>query len=191
MFSRLEGTTGRFAMEITSHDDWKQRKTRHEAFLSLGSNLGDKAGNLEQARLKLEESGVRLEKVSPVYLTEPVDFKEQNWFLNQVLWVSTSLDPAQLLQLCLKIEGDMGRERRVAKGPRNIDIDVLLYQDLVMESQPLTIPHPRLHLRRFVLQALADLAPDLVHPVLLKPIIELLRGCSDPAQMRQLGQSLE
>jgi 2-amino-4-hydroxy-6-hydroxymethyldihydropteridine diphosphokinase len=182
-----DGTTGRFAMEIMSHRGRKRRKTRvYEAFLGLGSNLGDKAGKLEQARRKLEEAGVHLERVSPVYLTEPVDFKEQDWFLNQVLWVSTALDPMQLLQVCLKIEGEMGRERRVAKGPRSIDIDVLLYQGLVLRSQALTIPHPRLHLRRFVLQALAALAPELIHPVLQKPMIELLLGCSDTAQVRQL-----
>jgi 2-amino-4-hydroxy-6-hydroxymethyldihydropteridine diphosphokinase len=96
------------------------------------------------------------------------------------------LDPMQLLQVCLKIEGEMGRERRVAKGPRSIDIDVLLYQGLVLRSQALTIPHPRLHLRRFVLQALAALAPELIHPLLQKPMIELLLGCPDTAQVRQL-----
>src|SRR5262245_24826701 len=182
-----DGTTGGFAMEITSHSGRKRRKIReHEAFLSLGSNVGDKAGNLEQARRKLEEAGVHLKGVSPVYLTEPVDYKQQDWFLNQVLRVSTALDPMQLLQSCLKIEEEMGRERWVAKGPRPIDIDVLLYQDLVLKSQALTIPHPRLHLRRFVLQPLTALAPELIHPLLQKPMIELLLGCPDTAQVRQL-----
>jgi 2-amino-4-hydroxy-6-hydroxymethyldihydropteridine diphosphokinase len=143
---------------------------------------------LEQARRKLEEAGIHLERVSPIYLTEPVDFKEQDWFLNQVLWVSTALDPMQLLDSCQKIEEEMGRERRIAKGPRSIDIDVLLYQHLVLKSEALTIPHPRLHLRRFVLQALAALAPELIHPVLQKPMIELLLGCPDTAQVRQLEE---
>ena len=165
----------------------QNRSTKgHVAFLSLGSNVGDTRHHLKAARRALAALGVSLEDTSACYATEPVDFKEQEWFLNQVLLVSTALDPMQLLQVCLKIEKEMGRERRVAKGPRSIDIDVLLYQGLVLRSQALTIPHPRLHLRRFVLQALAALAPELIHPLLQKPMIELLLGCSDTAQVRQL-----
>jgi 2-amino-4-hydroxy-6-hydroxymethyldihydropteridine diphosphokinase len=156
---------------------------RAKVFLGLGSNLGDRVRNLGEARRQLERSGIRLEELSPIYVTEPVDFREQDWFLNQVVRVSTPLEPSPLLELCLNIERTMGRKRQIPKGPRNIDIDILLYGELVLETEALTVPHPRLSQRRFILEPLATLAPDLMHPVLKSTISSLLRACPDRSQV--------
>jgi 2-amino-4-hydroxy-6-hydroxymethyldihydropteridine diphosphokinase len=160
-----------------------QRRCWHQALLCLGTNIGNRKANLKEALKRLEQAGVWVNDASPVYFTEPVDFKEQDWFLNQVLRVSTQLDPLPLLQLCLSIEQSMGRSREVAKGPRSIDIDLLLYEDTVLATPVLTIPHPQLHLRRFVLQPLAALVPDFVHPTLKETISCLLDRCPDHSKV--------
>jgi 2-amino-4-hydroxy-6-hydroxymethyldihydropteridine diphosphokinase len=120
-------------------------------------------------------------RVSPVYETEPQEFKNQPWFLNLVAEIQTSLFPMQLLTRLRKIERKLGRKRTVEKGPRSIDIDILLYGESVIDSQDLVVPHPRMHERRFVLQPLADLAPDLRHPVLRRSVKELLAGVTGQA----------
>ena len=158
----------------------------HQAFLSLGSNLGDKAENLKHACERLSLKGLQVEKASVLYHTEPVDYKDQDWFLNQVLQVGAHVGPQQLLHFCLEVDSDLGRERRIPRGPRLIDIDVLLYDQIILNLPELQIPHPRMHLRRFVLEPLLTLAPDVLHPGLRKTISTLLEECRDPANVRKL-----
>jgi 2-amino-4-hydroxy-6-hydroxymethyldihydropteridine diphosphokinase len=141
-------------------------------YLSLGSNLGDRAANLREAIDKLGELG-RLEAVSSVYETEPVEAPPQPWFLNCAVRLDTEKMPRQLLSSILSLEQSMGRERRRDKAPRLIDIDVLVFGNSTIELPSLTVPHPRMHLRRFVLEPLAEIAPHLRHPVLKRTIREL------------------
>ncbi len=143
-------------------------------YLSLGSNQGRREEHLQQAVDALPAAGVFLKRCSPVYETEPQDVPNQPWFLNVVIEAETELLPMQLLAKTGGVEHALGRERRLAKGPRIIDIDILFFGRFVIESAKLVVPHPRLHQRRFVLQPLADLAPDLRHPVFLSSIRELL-----------------
>jgi 2-amino-4-hydroxy-6-hydroxymethyldihydropteridine diphosphokinase len=150
-------------------------------YLSLGSNVGDREHMLGEALRLLESPGLHVVRVSPVYETEPQEFKNQPWFLNLVAEIQTSLFPMQLLTRLRKIERKLGRKRTVEKGPRSIDIDILLYGESVIDSQDLVVPHPRMHERRFVLQPLADLAPDLRHPVLRRSVKELLAGVTGQA----------
>lgn len=145
-------------------------------YLGLGSNIGDRERMLEAALAALEAAGVRIRRVSPVYETEPQDLREQAWFLNLVAEAETDLFPLQLLQTIGKIERQLGRKRTVAKGPRSIDIDILLYGNFIIDTPQLTVPHPRLAERRFVLAPLADLAPDLRHPVSRRSVREMLSG---------------
>ena len=148
------------------------------AYLSLGSNVGNRERMLGEALRLLESPGLHVLRVSPVYETEPQDLKNQPWFLNLVAGVQTGLFPMQLLTRVRRIERELGRKRTVDKGPRSIDIDILLYGESVIDSQDLVVPHPRMTERRFVLQPLADLAPDLRHPVLRRSVKELLAGVS-------------
>lgn len=144
-------------------------------YLSLGSNLGDRRQKLQAALNRLSESGVSIRRVSPVYETEPMDFKEQPYFLNLVAEAQTSLFPLLLLAKVQKIERELGRRRTgPPKGPRAIDIDILLYGGFRIDSARLVTPHPRMHERRFVLAPLADLAPGLRHPVLRATVRDLL-----------------
>jgi 2-amino-4-hydroxy-6-hydroxymethyldihydropteridine diphosphokinase len=153
-------------------------------YLSLGSNLGDREANLRAAIHALPAAGVKVARVSPVYETEPVDYTAQAWFLNLVVEAETELFPLQLLARTARIERALKRVRTVAKGPRTIDIDILLYGSAEVRTEKLQIPHPRMAERRFVLQPLADLSPDLRHPVLQKSVRELLAGA--PAQVVRL-----
>lgn len=145
-------------------------------YLSLGSNLGDRSGRLREALRLLELEGLRVQRISPVYETEPQDFKDQPWFLNLVAEVETELFPRQILAKIQAVERKLGRRRDKPKGPRAIDIDVLLYGSMILRMPELTVPHPRMSERRFVLQPLADLAPELRHPVTGKTVREMLAG---------------
>jgi len=136
----------------------------HTIYLSLGSNLADRAGNLQSAQDHLPPQ-VGLIEASPIYETEPWGYTDQPLFLNQVLKAETSLTPGQLLIYLKSIEKALGRLPSFHLGPRLIDLDILFFDDLVMHEQGLTIPHPYLHERPFVLVPLADVAPDLIHPV--------------------------
>jgi 2-amino-4-hydroxy-6-hydroxymethyldihydropteridine diphosphokinase len=149
------------------------------AYLSVGSNLGDREANLRAAAERLDAR-----RLSPVYETEPVDLKDQPWFLNQVVEIETELMPRQLLALSQRIERELGRVRTVSKGPRTIDVDILLFGAVVMHTRELEIPHPRFAERRFVLVPLADLAPGLRHPVTGQSVRAMLAALADTVEVR-------
>ena len=142
-------------------------------YLSLGSNLGDRAAHLRAALEFLSEAGT-VKATSSFYETEPVDFRDQPWFLNCVVALETDKTPRELLAHALAIEEKMGRRRTHDKGPRTIDIDILMYGDRVIDEPGLKIPHPAMQERRFVLEPLAEIAPKAFHPVLKKTAQELL-----------------
>jgi len=152
------------------------------AYLSLGSNVGDREGQLLDAIRRLGAVG-RVQLVSPIYETEPVDFTAQPMFLNCVIALETSSRPARLMQQLIAIEMAMGRERIQKKGPRTIDLDILLFGNEIVNTPDLMIPHPAMEKRRFVLQPLADIAPEARHPLLGKAVRELLEDLP-------LGQSI-
>lgn len=145
------------------------------AYLSLGSNVGDREVNLRAAIGQLEALG-RVEAVSSFYETEPVEVLDQPWFLNCAVKLLTKLSAGELLAGALAIERSLGRERKRLKGPRNIDIDIVLFDDTVIDSPGLKIPHPGLAGRLFVLEPLAEIAPEAVHPTLNKRVRELRDG---------------
>jgi len=150
------------------------------AYLSLGSNLEDRAANLRTAISKLAGLGA-VKAVSAFYETEPVGLTSQPWFLNCAAKLDTEKMPRQLISAILNLEQEMGRQRKQKNGPRIIDIDILLFGTSVIETVGLTVPHPRMHERRFVLEPLAEIAPDLRHPVFKRTIREL-RDALSPGQ---------
>ncbi len=160
----------------------------NRAFLSLGSNLGFRRRNLEEALRRLEDDRLRICRVSSIYETEPVDLPGQPWFLNQAVEIGTSLTPFELLGRIRRVEEVLGRRREQPKGPRTIDIDILLYGELALETPELVIPHPRMTERRFVLQPLTELAPDLEHPITGKSLRRILAGIRGQ-QVRQYSRS--
>jgi 2-amino-4-hydroxy-6-hydroxymethyldihydropteridine diphosphokinase len=143
-------------------------------YLSLGSNLGNREANLRAAVNALEKARVVVLRASPLYETEPVENTKQGWFLNLVVEGETKLMPDQLLERIMRIERELGRTRRIPKGPRTIDIDILLFGHSIVHSPALEIPHPSMAQRRFVLVPLADLAPELRHPLTGKTVQEML-----------------
>ena len=143
-------------------------------YLALGSNLGDREARLREAVAKLEAAEIHILRRSPVYETEPQDVRDQGWFLNAVVEAETALFPMQLLARTQKIEREMGRQRAKIGGPRSIDLDILLYGNVVIQTPQLEVPHPRMTQRRFVLEPLAALAPDLRHPLTGKTVREML-----------------
>jgi 2-amino-4-hydroxy-6-hydroxymethyldihydropteridine diphosphokinase len=149
-------------------------------YLSLGSNLGDRAANLREAIQRLADLG-NVVTASSFYETEPVELTAQPWFLNCVVKLDTEKMPRQLISAILSLEQSMGRQRKQKKGPRIIDIDILLFGSSVIEIPSLTIPHPKLHERRFVLEPLAEIAPDARHPVFKRSMREL-RDALPPGQ---------
>jgi 2-amino-4-hydroxy-6-hydroxymethyldihydropteridine diphosphokinase len=155
-------------------------------YLSLGSNVGDRMTNLNTAIAALSASGVQVQRVSSIYETEPVDYLHQAWFLNCVVAGKTELPPLELLRALRGIETDMGSKKLIAKGPRLIDIDVLLYGEKTIDAPELQVPHPRMTQRRFVLAPLAEIAPELRHPSWPGTVRELLEATSDDSQVRRM-----
>lgn len=157
-------------------------------YLSLGSNVGDRKGYLLQAIGRLREHGLYC-ALSSFYETEPVEVTDQGWFLNCAVGLDSSETPAQLLADILSIEKAMGRERIQKKGPRTIDIDILLCGDVIVDTPDLTIPHPAMAQRRFVLEPLAEIAPEARHPVLKRTIRELLAALPPGQQVRRIPRA--
>ncbi len=145
------------------------------AYLSLGSNIGDRERQLREAIRQLGVIGA-VRAISSIYETEPVEFTDQPPFLNCAVALDTSQRPAELMQQVLGIEKAMGRQRIQEKGPRTIDIDILLFGEAVVNTPELTIPHPAMQQRRFVLEPLAEIAPNAIHPALKKTVKELLEN---------------
>jgi 2-amino-4-hydroxy-6-hydroxymethyldihydropteridine diphosphokinase len=154
------------------------------AYLSLGSNLGDRQKNLQDAIAALPKAGVSAKQISSIYETEPVDYLDQPWFLNIAVEAETQLAPAALLQALREIEAQMGSKKQIAKGPRLIDMDILLFGNEVIDTPDLQIPHPRMHLRRFVLQPLSEIAPNARHPQSGLTVSELLARTPDKSALR-------
>jgi 2-amino-4-hydroxy-6-hydroxymethyldihydropteridine diphosphokinase len=152
-------------------------------YLSLGSNVGDREGNLRKALERLASDDVRVLRNSRIYETEPVDYKDQAWFLNQVVEAETALFPMQLLTRIGRVEHELRRVRTVRNGPRTIDIDILFYAAAIVNTLRLEIPHPRMADRRFVLAPLAELAPDLRHPLTHRSVRQMLES-APPAVVR-------
>ena len=159
-------------------------------YLSLGSNVGDRLTNLRAVIAALGPAGVVVTKASSIYETEPVDYLDQSWFFNCVVQAQTNLEPLPLLHALRSIEAKLGSKKEFPKGPRLIDLDILLYGSETVSAPELQIPHPRLHLRRFVLVPLAEIAPHLTHPSWHATVADLLARVADTSQVRRLDSPL-
>jgi len=155
-------------------------------FVGLGSNVGDRRAHLDRARKGLEEAGLRIVEQSALYLSEPIEVIDQEEFINQVVGCESELDPEAILGVCLAVERSMGRVRTRDKGPRIIDLDLLLSGDDIRSGGSLQVPHPRMHLRRFVLVPLAEISPGAWHPVLNRTAAELLSMCPDRSRVERV-----
>jgi 2-amino-4-hydroxy-6-hydroxymethyldihydropteridine diphosphokinase len=156
-------------------------------YLSLGSNLGDREKNLRQAIAALPQTGARAIRVSSFYETEPVDYTDQPWFLNCVVEAETAHPAIELFHRVRAIESRMGSKKEFAKGPRLLDIDILLYGMESIDVPELQVPHPRMIERRFVLAPLAELAPELRHPSWSATAAELLAQVRDRSEVRKIS----
>jgi 2-amino-4-hydroxy-6-hydroxymethyldihydropteridine diphosphokinase len=159
----------------------------NRAFILLGSNLGDRINNLQNATDFISGLGIVL-KCSGLYKTEPWQMNSNDWFVNQVLQVETSLKADALIDALLEIETELGRTRTAATGyeSRIIDIDILYFNDEIIESERLTIPHPRMHLRKFTLMPLSEIAHDIIHPIKRMTSLQLLKACEDTSVVQRM-----
>ncbi|HEV3223038.1 MAG TPA: 2-amino-4-hydroxy-6-hydroxymethyldihydropteridine diphosphokinase [Puia sp.] len=157
------------------------------AYLLTGGNEGDRFLHMQQARTNIELICGQLLQVSSLYETEPWGNTDQPDFLNQVILIDTKLSPEELLRAILSIEKKGGRKRTVKNAPRTIDIDILFYNDLILEKPGLSIPHPRIADRRFVLEPLNEISPEFIHPVIGKTIHRLLLECKDELAVKKIG----
>jgi len=157
---------------------------KHTAYISVGSNIGDKLLNCKQGVEALADSGyVTISAWSHFYKTSPVDYKDQDWFINAVVKIETDLKPSDLLKKMLSVQQKAGRGKdKVRFGPRILDLDIILYDDLVFNLPDITIPHPRMHNRLFVLKPLCDIDSSIIHPVFKKDIKHLLDNLDDSEQ---------
>ncbi|WP_187263878.1 2-amino-4-hydroxy-6-hydroxymethyldihydropteridine diphosphokinase [Pontibacter beigongshangensis] len=162
-----------------------------DIYLLLGGNLGNRPAFLQQARESLAIEVGAITSSSRLYETAAWGKTDQPAFLNQVLRLRTELQPEQVLLAIHRIEQELGRERVEHWGARVIDIDILFYEDLVLQTQRLTIPHPQLHKRRFTLMPLVELAPELVHPVLQQTVKSLLENCEDALEVHEFMEQPE
>ena len=160
-FGRIPG------IKTMMNDSPPQKKM---AYISVGSNMGDRLSNCQKGITGLTDSGIAtLLAQSEFYMTEPVDYQDQDWFVNAVIKIETSLDPPELLKSLKSIEQDAGRQDGgVRFGPRVLDMDIILYDDIILSTPGLAVPHPRMHQRRFVLEPLCDIDPKMIHPILKK-----------------------
>jgi 2-amino-4-hydroxy-6-hydroxymethyldihydropteridine diphosphokinase len=156
-------------------------------YLSLGTNLGEREKNLRTAIAALADAKVRVTRVSSFYETEPVDLREQPWFLNCATQAETELPPLESLRALREIESRMGTKKLVPKGPRLIDLDILLYGDETIETPELQVPHPRMLLRKFVLVPLAEIAPSLKHPSWKGTVSQILKDLNDSSTVRKFA----
>jgi 2-amino-4-hydroxy-6-hydroxymethyldihydropteridine diphosphokinase len=159
----------------------------NKAYLLTGGNEGDRFLHMQQARANIELICGQLLLVSSIYETAPWGKTDQPDFLNQVILIDTKFSPEELLKSILSIEENGGRKRTVKNAPRTIDIDILFYNDLILEKPGLTIPHPRIAIRRFVLEPLNEISPEFVHPVLGKTMQQLLLECKDELGVKKIG----
>lgn len=162
-------------------------ETEHTiVYVGLGSNLGDRAGNLLMAVRGLMEASFVVHKLSRIYETEPVEIETENKFLNMVAEIHVAnVSPTQMMARLLRIEYLLGRTDKTGKKPRTVDLDILFFGDTLMDTEFLTLPHPRLHLRRFVLTPLATIAPNFLHPLLKIEIGDLLDNLQDPNEVKR------
>jgi 2-amino-4-hydroxy-6-hydroxymethyldihydropteridine diphosphokinase len=156
-------------------------------YFSLGSNIGDKLNHIELAIQELALHTGEISKKSSLYATEPWGKTNQEDFLNQIVAIKTGLTPENLLKKILTIEIQLGRIRNKRNDPRTIDIDILMYNDLVIATNELIVPHPRMHLRNFVLIPMTEIAPAIVHPVFKKTMLELLDACKDNSHVKKMN----
>jgi 2-amino-4-hydroxy-6-hydroxymethyldihydropteridine diphosphokinase len=175
------------AMNLSNYSPETRVDTEYTtAYVGLGSNLGDRAGNLLLAVRSLMEASFVVSKLSAIYETEPVGIESDAYFLNMVVEIRvTSVSASQMMARLLRIEYLLGRGDKSVKKPRTADLDILFFGDARMETPFLTLPHPRLHLRKFVLCPLAEIAPNFVHPVLQTEIIDLLGRCADTSEVKR------
>jgi 2-amino-4-hydroxy-6-hydroxymethyldihydropteridine diphosphokinase len=159
-------------------------------YLGLGSNVGDREASLRGVVKSLADRDIKVWRSASLYSTEPRDFEDQPWFLNTVIEVRTLLEPEPLLRQCLEIEVAAGRIRGTPKGPRVLDVDILLYKERILEVEGLKIPHPRYRDRRFVLVPLVELAPDLADPASSLTMRQLLDLCPDKGEVHLAGKPL-
>ncbi len=160
------------------------------AYLCAGSNIGDRVGYLQQANNLLKDAdGITVVDISSIYETEPIGFKDQEWFANAVLKIETTLTPYELLATCMRIEQQLGRKRHPENrfGPRTLDLDILFYEDQVISDESLQIPHPRMHERAYALVPMLELDPDFVHPVIKKSVFEIHDELEEPEEVYLYG----